>query len=246
MAKTSVKNVRSVEEYLDWIQESSDPSNELAFRGQRNAKWKLNCSAARRMSKLSQGNSKIWGERLIQYHKVHLLRPARRLGFNTNGQRELGDLEVLANLQHLGAATCLLDFTRDCLVALWMACEGSRKPNAEPNGKIFFVNLSDRTLFRTVTQDEARSNDNIGRFLLNELEDDRRDMCWYWEPPMIDDVAPRILRQHSIFLLGHAFFPNHIARVIQIQNGEKNSILADLSIKHNITSVTIQVSGRYS
>ena len=37
--------------------------------------------------------------------------------------RQLSDLEILAELQHFGAATCLIDFSRSALVALWFACQ---------------------------------------------------------------------------------------------------------------------------
>jgi hypothetical protein len=37
-------------------------------------------------------------------------------------KEELSNLELLLELQHYGAATGLIDFSRDFLVALWFAC----------------------------------------------------------------------------------------------------------------------------
>ena len=53
-----------------------------------------------------------------------------------NGQR-LFDLELLAELQHYGAATCLRDFTYSAQVALWMACQ--QRSKWDVNGKVFAV-----------------------------------------------------------------------------------------------------------
>ena len=38
---------------------------------------------------------------------------------------ETDDFEILTELQHYGGATNLIDFTTDCLIALFFACEGS-------------------------------------------------------------------------------------------------------------------------
>ena len=47
---------------------------------------------------------------------------------------ELCDLELLADLQHYGAATCLIDFTQSPLTALWFACKD--EDNLGKDGKV--------------------------------------------------------------------------------------------------------------
>ena len=37
---------------------------------------------------------------------------------------EIDDFEILSQLQHNGGATNLIDFTTDCLIALFFACDG--------------------------------------------------------------------------------------------------------------------------
>ena len=37
------------------------------------------------------------------------------------------DLEILGDLQHNGAATCLVDFSKNLLVSLWFACGNNAK-----------------------------------------------------------------------------------------------------------------------
>jgi FRG domain len=56
------------------------------------------------------------------YHR-YLLNEARLRGFDHHEGVKLCDLELLALLQHYGAATHLLDITRDVTTALWFASE---------------------------------------------------------------------------------------------------------------------------
>jgi hypothetical protein len=51
----------------------------------------------------------------------------------------LSDLELLLELQHYGAATGLVDFSRDFLIALWFAAHD----NKGKNGKVFVLNIND-------------------------------------------------------------------------------------------------------
>ncbi len=49
----------------------------------------------------------------------------------------MSDLDVLAEIQHLGGATCLVDFSTNFLIALWMASgEESKKEPKLNNGKL--------------------------------------------------------------------------------------------------------------
>jgi len=57
------------------------------------------------------------------------------------------DLEKLAVLQHQGAATRLLDFTRNPLVAIWFACDG----HPGKDGKVFALEINEgKGMARTV------------------------------------------------------------------------------------------------
>ena len=53
------------------------------------------------------------------------------------------DLDILAELQHYGAATCLMDFTRNPLVGLWFACWNS--PSTK--GRVLAINSVDYDRF---------------------------------------------------------------------------------------------------
>ena len=233
--------VNSVEEYLDWVREVVDPAGNFAFRGQARAEWSLECGAARRLSRhddMSSGlTERDLQEKFVQYHRIKLIRPARNYGFGSQQGRELGDLEILAKLQHLGAATCLLDFTRNPLIALWMACEN--KAEHGHDARVVAVNYSDRARFRELGQIEAQNKDNLGQILGYFAEGTRSSMSWYWEPPLVEDVAPRIIRQDSLFVLGHAVLPEAGTQSAVISASNKREILEALISQHGLSSESL-------
>ena len=48
-----------------------------------------------------------------------MIKNARLQGHGEKDGQRFSDLELLAELQHYGAATCLIDFTYSAQVALW-------------------------------------------------------------------------------------------------------------------------------
>lgn len=112
------------------------------WRGQSNLAWPIDSSGVRRVSlqggpptDLVPANPGVLNgaaqidkddpaalEYYLQRYESYLLNAARRAGHGFQAGRELNDLELLAVLQHHGAATRLLDFSRNAAVALWFAC----------------------------------------------------------------------------------------------------------------------------
>jgi hypothetical protein len=112
------------------------------WRGQANLSWALDSSAVRRIKEhgplppellrgigragLDEGpvdpDSPALPEYYVQQYESYLLNEARLAGHGFYAGRTLSDLELLAVLQHYGAATRLLDFSRNVAVALWFAC----------------------------------------------------------------------------------------------------------------------------
>ena len=178
-------------------------------------------------------------QRFVQYHRLSLIKQARHEGFDQDRGRELGDFEILAKLQHLGAATCLLDFTSSSLTALWFASQSRTVKCEETDGKVFSVNTNDRATFRELTQQNAQGKDNLGEFFLTSGTPPRNTMSWYWEPPMVADVAPRMLRQHSLFIFGHMVFPEGTAQSVVIPAANKTDILEELCSQHGIARETL-------
>lgn len=94
----------------------------VAWRGQEDVCWGIDCTAARRLidhQPTISGPAHI--EDSVRDYEEKLLDEARLVGQGFLGGRKLSDLELLSVLRHYGAATRLMDFTRNAFVALWFA-----------------------------------------------------------------------------------------------------------------------------
>ena len=234
--------INSITEFIDWINKLQVIDGKYAFRGQKNEHWLLDCGALRRIQ-LSRRNVSLddpdFLDRFIDYHRNGLLKPARNYDFATANSRHLGDLELLAKLQHVGAATCLLDFTKDALVALWMACELDGDSSNSVDGRVFAVRYSNRVHFREITLEETRKFDNVGDILRHLPTGTRSSMSWYWEPALVQDVVPRLLRQHSLFVFGHARLPAESAASIIVSGKAKGEILHQLERQYDLLAESL-------
>ena len=238
----TIERVESIGEFRNWLNQTVGRGGGYAFRGQEDAKWPLACGATRRLRSACVGSSyqdESFRERFLQYHRETLIRPARSYGFGLEGGRELGDLEILAKLQHLGAATGLLDFTRNTLIALWFACQLTMDGNPEPDGRVFVLDTAERRHFRELTPSDAQEKDNLINLVVNPEQDVRDKMSWYWEPPVVQDVAPRILRQHSLFVFGHIDFPVETCQSVIIAGSGKKEILDELAANHDLSAESL-------
>lgn len=157
--------------------------NVFMWRGQSNIEWRVDHSAYRRL-KL---NSKEITEAEIVNYETSLLKQATHRGYRNQNGKILNDFELLALLQHHGAATRLLDFTRNALIALWFCVS----ENLDKTGLLLGINTF-----------------SVGGYEGGEftsLKDYKKQMesikehkhCQTWEPPI---VTPRIAAQHSQFV----------------------------------------------
>jgi hypothetical protein len=89
-----------------------------AWRGQASIDWMLDPSLVRRYRRRAEpGNAPQISEAGLRSLERELIERARAAGLAGN----LCELELLARLQHHGAATRLLDCSRNAFVALWFA-----------------------------------------------------------------------------------------------------------------------------
>jgi hypothetical protein len=88
------------------------------WRGQGDINWKIHSSAYRRIQ-LDPYETNKDEDVNLEYYEEHLLKHATHKGFRYQNGRTLSDFELLAKLQHHGAATRLVDFSRNALVGLW-------------------------------------------------------------------------------------------------------------------------------
>ena len=196
--------------YLAKIAEATPRAARLAFRGLKDSTWKGHSGATRRLLQELRSEepnnderSHIFGRLYLSYHRSVLVDAARNHGFDTSGGQSESDLQLLGKLQHLGAATGLIDFTWDSLVALWFATEIQIRDGKQCAGKIVVVNLNDTTRF----QRAALRKDDQTVSKMFPLVSGPNDRQFYWEPQFPSDASNRVLRQRSVFVLGKATDP---------------------------------------
>ncbi len=194
MTKKESKNVRTLKSFIAWVEQFND--GEYVFRGVSNVKYPIEASTYRRL-KDKDGNFRKQEydtpEKLLKINE-EMLEDARRQGHGRRDGEPLKDLDLLAELQHRGAATCLIDFTKNPLVALWMACREGARGNA--NGKVYAVDISSQLTFQPVTSQLSQEKD-IDHFFQRDENGEYR--LYQWQP---NYQKTRMLAQQSIFLFG--------------------------------------------
>jgi hypothetical protein len=151
------------------------------WRGQANIEWRIDSSAYRRLllNKPAPTDSD-----LIHYES-QLLERATHRGYRESNGAQLSDFELLAKLQHHGAATRLVDATRSALVALFFACISEpRKAGVLLGFHAYFLGGY-----------EGLPNKRPYREVVLSIEKFQHPQTW--EPPQ---VSPRVAAQHSQFL----------------------------------------------
>ena len=216
MAKQQKQSI--VAHYMQQIKESA-LSKDCVYRGQADAKWPLQSGVERRMRKeLEDADDGIPSDSIKSYHD-DLLDKARERGFGRVDGRDLDDLELLAALQHFGAATSLLDFTKQALVALYFACRAEN----EKDGKIFIVP------YRTIPS--ASGKEIIKDLLTN-------DKPSLWRPMLHGAAERRIMTQAGLFLINITENHKDMQHVI-ISKKDKKKILEELDSTYQISAETL-------
>ena len=214
----------ALQKYLEAIKQATKAPGIYAYRGHKKDHYKLRSSATRRLTE--QYGEKVlrksdFPRLYVNYHKERLLQPARARQANS-GPLE-SDLQLLAKLQHLGAATGLLDFSWSPLVALWMACQ-----DTEHSGRVFIVNTA-ITLGVARMPDDPRAQTADAVF--NRAEN--APPLWYWEPSASGEAQSRILMQRSVFIMGRPLVPENTTRLVRavpVDKSDKEELAEDLRI----------------
>ena len=197
--------IETLDQFMEWARKFEP--GKCVFRGVRNETYGILASAYRRLKeersflKFLQINRDLINETILR-------------GYDGRNGRQLSQLEMLAELQHHGAATCLIDFSYSAQIALWFACrQGSENPS---NGKVFAVynQLPD---FKKVESDMLEND--IDYF----LQDQENSPLYYWQPRQQNN---RIIAQQSIFLFGRPEFEAYDECVIL--GNTKDNILTEL------------------
>lgn len=216
MAAKSDARVRTLSGFMKWVIQFTD--GQYLFRGVSNDSYKIEASVCRRLPKENRGDPL----KLLNVTQ-ELIARARSLGHDRNEGHPRSDLELLAHLQHYGAATCLIDFTRDVMVALWMACQQSTmekdKSKKTTKGKVVAVRSDHPSQFRNVSDGE-RNCANIEYFF---KEEKRGYPLYQWQPNYLNN---RIIAQESVFIFGGADVPVEAECIISAR--AKQKLLTDL------------------
>ena len=187
MAEKASRRVKTLNSFIKWAAQFND--GQYLFRGVSNESYEIEASAYRRLPEGAIKNP----ARLLRINQ-DLIEKARLLGHDQKNGQRLFDLELLAELQHFGAATCLIDFTRNALVALWMACQQST--TGEANGKVVAVRSDESSPLETITP-KLVTDEDIDYFF---RRDERRGYPLYqWQPKYQNN---RIIAQQSVFVFG--------------------------------------------
>ena len=188
------------------------PSGRIGFiyRGQSNADWGLSSTYYRRFNfdKNSNDNNNPTQKQFQDYHK-DLISDAKSYHYH---KKELNDLELLLELQHYGAATGLVDFSRDFLIALWFASHGSQNTG----GKVFLLDTNSIDKFSELQEgEEIFAKCDKLQFVNNNFKSNNR-----------------IFSQKGVFVFGNQTIDD--VKTIEILQEDKQPILQELS---NIFSI---------
>ena len=194
--------ISSLPEYINLIDQLTNPGASYLYRGQENAEWRVNSSAYRRLLKMqtsaettslemqTDADIGLLADLFTGYLKqvvdeVQLKYPST--------YRNLTPLECMAHLQHNKVATGLIDFTLSPLVALWFACDNQE----DTKGKIFILENDNSKINEITTPERLRQGLDVF-FDMDQTQ-------WYLWAPTLDSLAvdtQRMMMQQSVFLFG--------------------------------------------
>jgi len=235
--------ISNLDEYIKITNRLID-SGCFTYRGQCCSLWGLEPGIIRRIKKTYNGIGKV-AESILLFSlfldsTIDLLKSAR---LSKHFKQEECDLNILALLQHYGAATPLLDFTNDPLVALYFACQPYEENGIKSDGKVFSINYPDqiRSLDSPMRPVSDPSKINIESDLFPEIHRG----IWYWNTP--DDLlCKRNEKQQSVFVFGWGlhleYYKNNLIKELKtniISADSKKDILKKLEEEHDISEQTL-------
>ena len=215
-----------------FIRSDTVQKSKILFRGQKCSNWKVRTSAYIRIKR--EGKQEVSEEDEL-YYNLGLIEQFKHSDFNSKYSSEImkGDLGILAELQHQGAATSLIDFSDNPLVALWFACQKSPESDSKngedgknsKDGKVFILSTDDKSKFAEI--DDLEQIKDYSSILSNEKS-------FYWKPAHLNK---RITAQQSYFLIAKRISPE--MKEISIEENLKSKIIEELSSVYGINEITL-------
>lgn len=215
--------IESVSDFHGWLRGIGSKEG-FIYRGQSNAKWQVASSAHRRLTNDHTGKTghRLTGSALVGYLE-DLIGKARMRGFfPPELDKECTDLELLAHLQHHGAATGLIDFTIQPLVALWFAC----KEFEGEYGAVY-------ALPRFDTKEISSLEGEIKAFYKKGKGEEKLSL---WQPFA---TGNRIVAQGSVFLFGVPIVESSSMEKLVIEAKNKPDIRRELETTYGISEESL-------
>ncbi len=206
--KKQVTKVSSLAGFVKWVNDISGQN--MLFRGLANAEWGVESSLYRRL-KFNKAED-IDSDMFLERTKILIIHASEE-GYDIKNNQKLNDLELLANLQHHGAATCLIDFTKHSLIALCFACESADNKI----GKVVAFDRDNTNLYNEIKKDIDKDIE----YWLTEYEINKKS--WILSPRKLNN---RIASQQSVFVFGSPTLSTAKFYTCEIKN--KKRILEEL------------------
>lgn len=151
----------------------------------------------------------------------------------------MADLDILADIQHNGGATCLVDFSKNVLTALWFACNA----DTEADGFVYCYDVMHDIIVNdclSYIKDESQPIESLLAQTYRETNicSDVDTRFCIWEPSSRNN---RIIRQDSVFVFGMEKFivKDHGIDVIRVDADKKECILLAMEAFFNVSEDTI-------
>lgn len=195
-------NISGMSGFFDWLEGLGWKSGEkkYLFRGVSSKKYDpVEASSYRRLLQdefgLPHRNNRKTLSNLLKINR-DLIDEARFRGFDRKYDRVLSDLEILGELQHFRAATCLIDFTFYPGIALWFACQPSSEEGEDGEyGKVVAVRNDEK--IKEVRCEWLSKEKRIEDFF--KADESGKYPIYRWEP---ENITNRVERQEGVFLFG--------------------------------------------
>ena len=201
---------------------------EAVYRGQANAEWRVDCSAARRLDIKPTIEPPTAVPHWLLAYTADLVRGAKQQHVACPELQECqSELEILAQPQHHGAATGLIDFTMSPLVALWFAC--SERP-ADDDA----VYVLPRSETRVITESEVLTRSAPAFFY---RVDQVHEQPYLWCPRRT--LPGRPASQASAFVLGVVSLWPRLLWKVMIGKRSKPALLEELRAIYGIAEDTL-------
>lgn len=216
-------------------------NHRFAWRGLANCNYALTSSICRQLV----SEAVVVTEDVLAEREERTLDEARRWGLGVEGGQLVDDLQLLADLQHFGVPTRLIDVTSNPMTALWFATEkvfrapGKRQPEYSATGLLVALNMPwynevatkgrPETVFKTVGSPAATYGALSGGLSTKRLEGLRLDTPFIVSSSMPN---PRLRAQEGYFIAsGHPDNPAQplTSLKIRVPQGDPEEVRALLT-----------------